>query len=430
MTVLTLILAGGMGTALSILSAERPKPAQPFGGKYRLVDFVLSNVANSGLDRVAILAQFHPLALMRHVGAGRPWDLDRHPPRGIQVWLPGSADGDPAGYRGSADALERNRRLIAESGCDRLLILPADQVVKQDYRALLRFHDEKGAAVTLSTTHVAPEDAHRFGIVDVSAGQRITAFAEKPEHPHGTLASMGLYVFSTDALLSSLSGPPRDLGRDLIPRMVAGAAAYAYPFAGAWADLGTVRSYWEANLMLLDDPQALDLADPAWPIATRSEPRPPARFGARSVVRNALLSEGCVILGTVEHSVLSPGVIVEPGAVVRDAVIMADTIVGPGALVDRCVVDEAVRIGPNACVGVDARVGADASAGAGDAAVPNLLEPDHLNTGITLVGKGAHIPRAVVIGRNCRIDPHTTEADYGQRDIPSGATVSVGAHRA
>ncbi|MCJ7738309.1 MAG: glucose-1-phosphate adenylyltransferase [Anaerolineae bacterium] len=423
MTVLTLILAGGPGSALSILSAERPKPAQPFGGKYRIIDFVLSNVANSGLDRVAVLAQFHPLPLMRHIGAGRPWDLDRNPPRGVQMWLPGLAGGGQTWYRGTADALEHNRTLIAESACDRLLILPADHVTKQDYRALLRFHDEKGAELTISTTHVPPEEAHRFGIIAVDADQRVTAFTEKPEQAHSALASMGIYVFNTDALLGTLSESTRDLGRDLIPRMVVNGKAYAYPFRGAWADIGTVQSYWETNLALLDDPQGLadaDVgADPGiganrdWPIVTRAEPRPPAWLGAQSVVHNALLSDGCVILGTVEHSVLSPGVKVEAGAVVRDTVIMADTIVGAGALVDRCVVDEAVRIGPGAQVGI------------GNAIVPNHLEPDHLNTGITLVGKGAHIPENVVIGRNCRIDPHTTDADYQQRDVPSGATVSV-----
>jgi glucose-1-phosphate adenylyltransferase len=200
--------------------------------------------------------------------------------------------------------------------------------------------------------------------------------------------------------------------------MVAKDRVVAYPFEGTWADIGTVQAYWEANLALLDDPNPVNLSDPDWPIVTRAEPRPPTRLGAQSVVHDALLSDGCEIRGTVIHSVLSPGVIVEAGAVVRNAVILHDTAVGPGAVVDRCVVDEFVRIGAGA------RVGAGADVGAGDDTPPNQREPDHLTTGITLVGKGAIIPGDAVIGRNCRIDPHTTPADYDGREVPSGGTVS------
>jgi glucose-1-phosphate adenylyltransferase len=392
MTVLTLILAGGAGSALSILCAERPKPALPFGGKYRIIDFALSNVANSGLDRVAVLAQFHAAELQRHIGTGRPWDLDRTPPRGVTLWLPGLAGAGQAWYRGSADALWQNRALIAETGCDRVLVMPADQIVKLDYRALLRFHEEKGGALTIPATHVPAEEAQRFGIIEVDSDARITAFAEKPAQPRSTLASMGTYVFNTDVLLGTLSESIRDLGRDLIPALASEASAYAYPFVGPWADIGSVQVYWEANLAMIDDAQGFRLEDPGWPIATRAGHRPPAWLGAGSVVRNALVSDGCVIRGSVEHSVLSPGVTVEAGAVVRDAVIMADTVVGAGALVDRCVVDEAVQIEPGAHVGV------------GDTGGAGIV-----HSGITLVGKGAHIPERVTIGRGCIIDPHASQ---------------------
>lgn len=416
MSVLTLILAGGPGAQLSVLSAERPKPTQPFGGKYRIIDVALSNVAHSGLDTVVVLSQFNPVPLARHLGAGKPWDLDRNPPRGLQLWLPTLAGGDLPQYRGTAHAVYHNRRLIAESGCDRLLILPGDQICRQDYRPLLATHEEKGAALTISTCHVPPEDAHRFGIVDAD-GDTITAFTEKPSQAHGTMASMGIYVFNTDILLEALSESVLDFGRDLIPDFVRRHRVVAYPFEGDWTDIGTIQSYWETNLAMLDDPPRFDFAAAGWPIFTRSEPRPPARVGAQGVVHIALLSDGCVIRGTVERSVLSPGVVVEAGAVVRDSVIMHATRVGTGAVVDRCILDEHVRVGPGAQLGTgDAGLSADA--------IPNEREPDKLHTGITLVGKGARIPAGVTIGRNCCIDPYTTADDYNRSAIPDGATVS------
>lgn len=412
MTVLTLILAGGPARGMSVLSAERPKPVLPFGGKYRIIDVVLSNVANSGLDRVAVLAQFNPAPLVRHIGAGDPWGLDRDSPKGVEIWLPGFAGGEQRWYQGSADALHQNRDLIAATGCDRVLILAADQIYKLDYRALLRFHDDKGAGLTIAATHVPQEEAHRFGIMDVDNDRRVTAFAEKPAQPRSTLASLGFYVVNTEVLLREVGEGVRDIGRDLIPRMVAQKAAYAYPFDGPWADIGTIQGYWETNLALLDEPERFDLADPGWPIATRTEPRPAAWLGARSAVRDAMVADGCVIHGAVVHSVLSPGVTVAARAIVRDAVIMHDAVIGPGAVVDRCVVDEAAHIGANARVG------------AGDPATPSHREPDRLTTGITLVGRGACIPSGATIGRNCIIDPHTTGADYDALDVPSGGTVT------
>ena len=417
MSVLALILAGGPGAQLSVLSAERPKPAQPFGGKYRIIDVALSNATHSGLDTVAVLAQFNPVPLARHLGAGRPWDLDRNPPRGLQLWLPTLAGGDPPQYRGTAHAVYHNRRLIAESGCDRVVILPGDQICRQDYRSLLAYHDEQGAALTISTCDVLPEDAHRFGIVDVDADYGIIGFTEKPPQPHGTLVSMGIYVFNTSVLLDALSESVLDFGRDLLPDFVRKHRAVAYPFEGDWTDIGTVQGYWETNLTLLDDPPRFDVAAAGWPIFTRSEPRPPVRLGAQSVVRNALLSDGCIIRGTVERSVLSPGVVVEAGAVVRNSVIMHATRVGAGAVVDRCILDERVRIGPGAQLG-------PGNAPPGTDAKPNEREPDKLHTGITVVGKGARIPAGVTIGRNCCIDPRTAADDYDRSAIADGATVS------
>jgi glucose-1-phosphate adenylyltransferase len=418
MSVLTLILAGGQGSRLSILGEKRAKPAAAFAGKYRIIDFALSNTVNSDLSQVAVLTQYRPHSLMQHIGIGVPWDLNRTPPKGIQIWQPYRGRRDQDWYRGTADALYQNRNFIVESGCDRLLILSGDHIYKQDYRPLLSFHDDKGADLTVAVMHVPPEETFRFGIMDVDANDRIIKFTEKPKQAQSTLASMGIYVFNTDFLLRHLEEDGQDptsahdFGKNLIPKMVANDKVYAYPFSGYWVDVGTIHSYWETNLALLADPPPLDLADPSWVIHTRSKERPPVRIGPGGVTQDSLLSNGCVINGTVIHSVLSPGVRVEAGAVVRDSVIMDDTVIGPGAVVDRCVLDKEIEIGPGAQLGV------------GDDNTPNELEPANINTGITIAGKRARVPAGAVIGRNCRIDPNITEDDYDQFEVPSGGTVS------
>jgi len=417
MSVLTLVLAGGPGRGLSILSAARAKPAQPFGGKYRLIDFVLSNVANSGLSRVALLAQFHTLSLTQHVGNGEPWDLARALPDGVQFWLPSPGRGAGTWYRGTADALYQNRELIAESGSDRVLVLAGDHVSQQDYRPLLAFHEERGADLTVGAMAVPPEAVQRFGMMDVESSGRVVAFAEKPDHTQSTWGSLGIYVFNTEFLLRHLDGTAHDFGRDLIPVMVVRDRVFAYRLNGYWADIGTLHAYWATNLALLDEPQALALNDAGWPVRTRAAQRPAARLWAGSTIDDALVCDGCVVRGTVIHSILSPGVVVEAGAVVRDSVIMHDTVIGAGAVVARCVVDEGVRVGRGAQVG------------AGEDGTPNELEPEILNTDLTVVGRRARIPVDAVIGRNCRIDPGTDERDYGMPVVASGATVERGQDR-
>jgi glucose-1-phosphate adenylyltransferase len=416
--VLTLILAGGQGSRLSILGEKRAKPAVPFGGKYRIIDFPLSNAVNSELYRVAVLTQYRPHSLMMHLGIGEPWDLNRTQPNGVQIWQPYRGRKDQDWYRGTADALYQNRNLIAESGCDRLLILSGDHIYKQDYRDLLRFHDEKGADLTVAVMRVKPEETFRFGIMDVDQADRIVKFTEKPKQASSTLASMGIYVFNTDFLLRYLEQDGKnpesqhDFGKNLIPAMVERDKVYAYPFSGYWVDVGTIQSYWETNLALLDEGNGLDLGDMGWAIHTRSRERPPVHLGPKGVAQDALLSNGCDIRGTVIHSVLSPGVIVEAGAVVRDSVIMNDTIIHAGALVDRCVLDKEIEIGRGAQVGC------------GEDSASNGVEPANLDTGITIVGKRAKVPADAVIGRNCRIDPGTIDEDYDSLMVASGGTVT------
>ena len=417
MSVLTLILAGGAGSRLSILGEKRAKPAVPFAGKYRIIDFPLSNAVNSDLYRIAVLTQFRPHSLMEHIGIGEPWDLARRPPNGLRTWQPFRGRSDQDWYRGTADALYQNRSFIRDEGCDTVLILSGDHIYKQDYRDLLRFHQDKRANLTVAVMNVRPEETGRFGIMSVDAGQKITRFVEKPKQSESTLASMGIYVFNTSFLLKLLDEDAQDatsahdFAKNIIPRIVQMGGAYAYPFLGYWVDVGTIQSYWETSMALLADKPELDLYDSHWVIHTRSEERPPVKCIPPGELINSMASNGCVINGTVINSILSPGVKVEKGAVVRDSVIMNDVIIRAGASVNRCVLDKEVEVGPNAQLG------------AGDDNTPNKLEPANINTGITIAGKRACVPAGAVIGRNCRIDPSTDQNDYDTLVIPSGESV-------
>ena len=418
MSVLTLILAGGEGSRLSILGEKRAKPAVPFAGKYRIIDFALSNAVNSDLYRIAVLTQYRPHSLMEHLGIGEPWDLNRRRPNGLQIWQPYRGRHDQDWYRGTADALYQNRNFIAEDGSDLLLALSGDHIYKEDYRDLLRFHQEKEADLTVAVMHVRPDEVHRFGIMSVDADQRITQFAEKPKQSESTLASMGIYVFNTAFLLRRLEEDARDstsahdFGKNIIPKMVENDKTFAYPFSGYWVDVGTISAYWETSLALLEENPALDLNDLSWVIHTRSEERPPVKCRPPGEIVSSLVSNGCIINGTVINSVLSPGVCVERGAVVRDSVIMNDTTIKAGALVNRCILDKQIEIGASAQVGV------------GEDNTPNQLEPANLNTGITIVGKRARIPAGAIVGRNCRIDSNVTPDDFERIEIRSGGTIT------
>ena len=417
MTVLTLILAGGAGSRLSILGEKRAKPAGPFAGKYRIIDFPLSNAVNSDLYRIAVLTQFRPHSLMEHIAIGDPWDLNRRPPNGLQIWQPFRGRSQQDWYRGTADALYQNRAFIQDSKCDTLLILSGDHIYKQDYRDLLRFHQSKNADLTVAVMNVSPQDVSRFGIMSVDSTQKITKFAEKPKKSDSTLASMGIYVFNTRFLLeqldldATLPDSAHDFGKNIIPRIVEMGRAFAYPFVGYWVDVGTIQAYWETNMALLEEEPALDLYNSDWIIHTRSEERPPVKIMPPGSVERSMVSNGCNISGAVINSVLSPGVIVEKGALVRNSVIMNDTIIRAGASVTNCVLDKHIEVGPGAQVGV------------GKDSIPNKLEPDNIYTGITIVGKSAVIPAKAVIGKNCRIDPDTKPSDYESLEIPSGESI-------
>ncbi|MGQ0609314.1 MAG: glucose-1-phosphate adenylyltransferase family protein [Chloroflexota bacterium] len=416
-SVLTLILAGGEGERLSILSQVRAKPGVPFGGKYRIIDFALSNTVNSGYTDVGILTQYAPRSLIDHIGVGRPWDLDRSR-GGVALLQPFIGRGRARDwYRGTADAVLQNLDFIADRSPELVLVLAGDHVYKMDYRPFIEMHRSTQADVTCAVRTVPIEEAHRFGILDVAGDGRVTAFIEKPPDPPSNLVSMGVYVFSWPLLGDLLSSERVDFGRDILPGMVEdGRRVYAYEFGGYWQDVGTVESYWATSLDLLRDDPAIELNDLGWLIYTRSEERPPARIGPGASVSRSMISHGCVIDGTVEHSVLSPGVRVAAGAIVRDSIVMFDAVIERDALLDRAILDKECRIGVGARIGV------------GDDLRPNRDEPERLYAGITLVGKKAHVPRGVEIGRNCRIDPGATEKDFERRRrIRSGETIVAGA---
>ena len=418
MQTLAILMAGGAGTRLTVLSEKRAKPAVPFAGKYRIIDFTLSNCVNSGIYDVAVLTQYRPHSLNAHIGIGKPWDLDRQR-GGVHLRHPyqgSSADLD--WYRGTANAVYLNLDFIQEKAPDVVLILSGDHIYKMDYRPMLAYHYEKEADLTVGVMNVPPAETHRLGIMTVNRNMRVTEFHEKPKDPDkGTLASMGIYVFKTDVLIGRLSegsaeSPRIDFGKDVIPSMIDRDKVYAYPFEGYWVDVGTVQAYWETNLALTNPMNdTLNLHDPNWIIHTRSEERPPVKLGPQAQVINSLISNGCVIRGRVERSVLSPGVYVSPGALVRESVIINDTWIGPGAIVERAIVDENVIIGAGTHLGY------------GEDMTPNHEMPDKIDTGITIVGAGAHVPGGLRIGRNVLIHCDRLESDFPGTEIPSGETV-------
>ena len=417
MRIVAMIMAGGEGTRLSVLSEKRAKPSVPFAGKFRIIDFTLSNCVNSGIFDVAVLTQYRPHSLNSHIGNGKPWDLDRSN-GGVQLLQPYQGRRDESWYKGTADAVYQNLNYVRERRADLVVILSGDHIYKMDYSAMISYHQRRRADLTVGVMHVPLEQTDRFGIMATDEQMRVVEFAEKPKaRDKGTLANMGIYVFSADTLIRRLSeggdqNPRIDFGKHVIPAMIAEDSVVAYPFEGYWVDVGTIQSYWETSMELLDPANTLHLSNPDWVIHTRSEERPPAKIGPQARVSQSMICNGCIVRGQVEHSVLSPGVYVSPGAVVRHSVVMNDTWIGPGAVLDRVIVDKGAVIG----AGVQLGVGDDLS-------VPNKLEPDKINTGVSVVGKGAHIPAGLRIGRNVVINADRDEDAFPADEVASGETI-------
>jgi glucose-1-phosphate adenylyltransferase len=391
------ILAGGEGSRLGTLTAKRTKPAVPFAGKYRMIDFPLSNCINSGIFDVMILAQYRPHSLIEHIGAGGPWDLNRDFTGGVRIFTPYKARGASDWYLGTADAVQQNFRFIKNNSPDLVLILSGDHVYEMDYEKMIAYHQMNEADLTME---VPLNEAPRFGIVGITEDMRVTSFVEKPPQPPSDMANMGVYLFSLNvldrALLDDHNRPDssHDFGKDILPRLVnTGARVFAYPYEGYWVDVGTVASYWQAHMDQLEDHPPFDLNDRSWIIHTRTEERPPVWIARGAVVENSLLSDGCEISSgaRVERSVLSPGVIVKASAIVRESILLTGTIVEAGAIVERTITDKQVVIGEKARVG----------------GVTSTAEPV-----ISMVGKNSTVPSGYTIEPGAIIGTDVAAEDY------------------
>ncbi|MBI4498204.1 MAG: glucose-1-phosphate adenylyltransferase [Chloroflexi bacterium] len=414
--VLALILAGGQGERLSILSEERAKPAVIFGGKYRIIDFTLSNCINSGISRIGILTQYRPRSLNDHIGIGKPWDLDRSD-GGVILLQPFIGRDVSFWYRGTADAVFQNLDFVEEHRKEQILILAGDHIYSMRYDDMIAFHRARGADVTVAVSEVPIEEASRYGIITLDEEDRVVAFDEKPPQPKSNLVSMGIYVFNRDALIERLTEDAlrpstHDFGRDIIPAMVGQDRVYGYRFKGYWRDVGTIEAYWQANMDLLVELPEFNLYDPYNVVRTKSSERPPAKIGPRAHMSRSLVCHGCIINGYVERSILSPGVFVEEGAVIRDSILFDDVYVERDAVINRAILDKEVRVGSGAQIGY------------GDDLTPNRQEPHILNTGITLVGKRTHLPPGLRVGRNCKIGPGLLAGDFPSPFVASGESVN------
>jgi glucose-1-phosphate adenylyltransferase len=408
------ILAGGEGTRLVTLTAKRAKPAVPFAGKYRIIDFTLSNCVNSNIFDVLVLTQYRPHSLIDHIGRGRPWDLDRSFTGGVQMLQPYKGRNDTDWYAGTADAVTQNLSFVRRGRPDYVLILSGDHIYEMDYDVLLQFHRDKKADATICTIRVPMDEASRYGILDVEDDYRVRDFIEKPANPPGNLASMGVYMFSYAVLEQMLMEDQKrktsnhDFGKDLIPRMVIeGMRVYAYPYGGYWIDVGTIDAYWEAHMDLIGSPPSLNLNDRTWVIHTVSEERPPVHIHSGATVKNSLITDGSVVSegAVVENSILSPGVYVGPNAVVRESIVLTDTYIEAGAVVERCVLDKIVVVGHNARVGKIQEMG---------------------ELGITCVGKNTHIPAGYTVGHGCILGTDLRLEDFAEyttKSVPSGVSV-------
>ncbi|HYR52363.1 MAG TPA: glucose-1-phosphate adenylyltransferase family protein [Candidatus Dormibacteraeota bacterium] len=415
--VLVLVLAGGRSDALRALGRIRTASALPYGGKYRVIDFTLSNCVHSGLNRIGILTQYAPLSLHGHIGIGRAWDLDRRD-GGIRLLQPYVRQRETNWYRGTADALLQNRNVIEDAQARHILVLSGDLVYKMDYAELIRFHEEHDAALTLVTVIAPSDEPERYGYVHADRTGRVSALEEKPKRSGGGAVSGAIYAFRAKELLDRLRRPGAgpDLVTDVIQPMIAEKArVFAYPHRGYWRDIGTVDSYYESNMDLVRSSPPLNLYDPDWLIYTPSEDRSPAVFGGQAVASQSLVSHGARVEGTVRRSVLFPGVHIGPGAVVEDSIVMHDTRVGPGASLRRAIVDKRVVIGSGAMVGHQGPVAEDVLVTAADARTPA--------PGLCVIGKGSVIPASTRIGPDALIEIGVSERDFPGREVAAGAVV-------
>lgn len=401
------ILAGGRGSRLDLLSEKRVKPAVPFAGKYRIIDFTLSNCTNSGIYDIGILTQYLPLSLNEHIGSGKPWDLDRRDTR-LSLMQP-----HKEWYKGTADALKQNLEILKRSSKETVLILSGDHIYKMDYRKMIKAHHDLNAEVTVAVQPVPKADISRFGILETDAKGIITKFLEKPQVADSNLASMGIYVFNKSVLVDALERYDQtdlDFGKHIIPGFLNEKKRLAaYTFTDYWKDVGTYDAYLEANLELTEtvDKIPLDMYDADWKIFTRSQELPAVKVGSKASIKQALISNGSIIAGHVEKSVISPGVVIHPTAHVSHSVILNDTVIKAGAVIDHAIIDKGVVVEENAIVG------------SGEDFTANQAKPDLLFSGLNVLGKGVTVEKDAVLTRNIRVYPGITV----QGHITPGSTL-------
>ena len=408
---IAMLLAGGQGSRLGVLTQKVAKPAVSFGGKYRIIDFPLSNCINSGVDTVGVLTQYQPLRLNSHIGIGIPWDLDRNV-GGVTILPPYERSKGSDWYTGTANAIYQNLEYMESYNPDYVLILSGDHIYKMDYEVMLEYHKANNADVTIACMPVPIEEASRFGIVITDENNRITEFEEKPAHPRSNLASMGIYIFSwkalKEALIAMSEEPGCDFGKHVIPYChQKQERIFAYEYNGYWKDVGTLGSYWEANMELIDIIPEFNLYEEYWKIYTKSDIIPPQYVAADAVIDRSIIGEGTEVHGTITNSVIGAGVTIEPGAEVHDSIIMRDCHIKAGAKVNKAIVAE------------DTTVGEGSELGVGEYA-PSKYDPKVYQFDLVTIGEHSVIPDHVKIGKNTAISGVTTPEDYTDGALASG----------
>lgn len=411
---IAMLLAGGQGSRLGVLTSKVAKPAVAFGGKYRIIDFPLSNCINSGIDTVGVLTQYQPLRLNTHIGIGVPWDLDRNN-GGVSILPPYEKSKGTDWYTGTANAIYQNIDYIDSFNPEYVLILSGDHIYKMDYETMLDFHKTNGADLTMAVMPVPIEEASRFGVVIADDNGRITEFEEKPPQPRSNLASMGIYIFTwkvlRDALIATEDIPNCDFGKNVIPYIHQnGSPIYAYEFNGYWKDVGTLKSYWEANMELIDIIPIFNLYEEFWKIYTKTDALQPQYIGENAKIERAIIGEGSEVYGEVYNSVIGSGVVIGAGSVIRDSIIMQNTVIGEGAQVYKSIIAENCKVGKNAVLGV------------GEYA-PSQFDKKVYAADLVTVGENSVIPESVTIGLNVAISGVTEAADYPDGNLASGGYI-------
>ncbi len=415
--IIAMLLAGGQGSRLGILSKTKAKPAVAFGGKYRIIDFPLSNCVNSDIDTVGILTQYQPLILNRHIGIGIPWDLDRSN-GGATILAPHLKGTEGEWYSGTANAIYQNISFIDAYNPEYVLIISGDHIYKMDYSKMLDFHKEKNCDATIAVLEVSMDEAKRFGIMNTDANDKIYEFEEKPPEPKSNLASMGIYIFTWDKLRQALISDNKihqesDFGKHIIPLMLSkNENLYAYRFNSYWKDVGTIESYWSANMELIKTLPNFNLYEDFWKIFTRTEHQSPQYISDSADINTCIVSEGCEIYGRAYNSVIGYNVVIEEGVFLKDSIVMENTVIKKNCHIERCIIDENSFVGENTKIGIGENI-------------VNKSEPKIYNTGISVIGENTSIPDNITIGKNCVVSGQTLHAHYNNNCLESGESLII-----